>query len=345
MKILVVGLGGIGQRHVRNLRALLGSAVEIITYRVRGQSHVLTERFEVEPGANLETKYGIRRAASLEEALDERPHAAFICNPTSAHVPAALQAAAAGCHLIIEKPLSDRWEGVDDLIALVQRLGLIALVGYQLRFHPCLRQLREWLAGRCIGAIVSARVEVGESLPGWHPYEDYRQMYASRRDLGGGVILSQIHELDYIQWLFGTPRRLFALGGRLGRLEIDVEDTASILMECEVEGRKYPVHLHQDFLQRPPKRTCEVIGEDGRAEIDFHALTARAVDAPGRSGESRSFAGFERNQLFLDELAHFLACVRGEESPIVGLEEAARSLRMALAARESIATGHVVELA
>jgi predicted dehydrogenase len=260
-------------------------------------------------------------------------------------MPAALQAAAAGCHLFVEKPLSDRWEGVDSLAALVERRRIVALVGYQLRFHPCLRQLREWLVEARVGPIVSVRVEVGEYLPGWHPYEDYRQMYASRRDLGGGVVLSQIHELDYIQWLFGMPRRLFALGGRLGRLEIDVEDTASILMECEVEGRRFPVHLHQDFLQRPPKRTCEVIGEEGRAEIDFHALSARVVDASGRPGESRSFAGFERNQLFLDELGHFLACVRGEESPIVGIGEGARSLRMALAARESIKTGHVVELA
>jgi predicted dehydrogenase len=344
VKFLLFGLGGIGQRHVRNLRALLGSAVDIIAYRVRGQSHVLTERFEIEPGADLETKYGIRRVASLEAALEERPHAAFICNPSAAHVPVALQAAAAGCHLFIEKPLSDRWDGVDDLAALVERRGLVALVGYQLRFHPCLRQLRQWLAEGRVGPIVSVSADVGEYLPGWHPYEDYRRMYASRRDLGGGVILSQIHELDYLQWLFGAPRRLFALGGRLGRLEIDVEDTASILMECETQGRKFPVHLYQDFLQRPPARTCEVIGEDGRADIDFHALTARVVDAPGRLGESRSFAGFERNQLFLDELAHFLACLRGDASPIVGVSEGARSLRMALAARESIATGQIVEL-
>ena len=79
---------------------------------------------------------------------------------------------------------------------------------------------------------MAVRIEVGEYLPGWHTYEDYRQMYASRADLGGGVILSQIHELDYLYWLFGLPKRVFALGGHLTRLEVDVEDIASILLEC-----------------------------------------------------------------------------------------------------------------
>ena len=101
-----------------------------------------------------------------------------------------------------------------------------------MRFHPCLQRLHELVQEKKVGRILSVRAEIGEYLPGWHTYEDYRQMYASRQDLGGGVILSQIHELDYLYWLFGLPRSVYALGGHLSRLEIDVEDTADILMEC-----------------------------------------------------------------------------------------------------------------
>jgi predicted dehydrogenase len=213
-----------------------------------------------------------------------------------------------------------------------------------MRFHPCLRRLRELLAARVVGRLVSVRILVGEYLPAWHRYEDYRELYAGRRDLGGGVILTQIHELDYLAWLFGQPARVFALGGHLGDLEIDVEDTASLLLECHVEGRPVPVHLHQDYLRRPPARTCEVIGEDGRVEVDFHALAVRVVDAEGRATETTSFAEFDRNDLFVEEMAHFLACVRREAAPHVTVAEGARSLRLALAARESLETGAVVAL-
>lgn len=344
MKVLMVGLGGIGQRHVRNLRALLGSEVEIEAYRVRGLPHTLTDQLRIEPGSNVEEKYNIRTHRDLDRALAQDPDAVFICNPSSLHIPIALSAAQAGCHLFIEKPLSHNYDEVEELITLIMRQNLIALVGYQMRFHPCLQRLQSLLQQQAIGQVLAVRVEVGEYLPRWHTYEDYRQMYASRRDLGGGVILSQIHELDYLYWLFGLPRRVFALGGHLSSLEIDVEDTASILMECVVEGLPVPVHVHQDYVQRPPSRTCQVIGDAGKILLDFHALTVHVFDGQGQLAETHTFEGFQRNQLFLDELKHFLACLQGDQIPVVTVRDGAQSLRMALAARESLETGNVVEL-
>jgi predicted dehydrogenase len=226
----------------------------------------------------------------------------------------------------------------------VESRHLVGLVGYQMRFHPGLVRAAALLEEGAIGRVVAVRIEVGEYLPGWHTYEDYRQMYASRADLGGGVILSQIHELDYVYWLFGMPTRVFALGGHLTRLEVDVEDTASILLECSVDGRAIPVHVHQDYIQRPPSRTCEIVGDAGKILIDLRLLTLTAYDGEGNLIESSENPGFERNQLFLDEMTHFLACVEGRESPRVSIRDGARSLAIALAAKESIATGHVVDL-
>lgn len=345
MRVLVAGLGGIGQRHVRNLRALLGAGAEIDAYRVRKQSPVLTEGFGVEHGANLEATYGLRSFDDLEQALAQRPSAVFVCNPSSLHVGVAMAAAQAGCHLFIEKPLAASWAGVEALADLVERRKLVAVVGYQMRFHPCLQQLRALLLQRRIGSVLAVHAEIGEYLPGWHPYEDYRGLYASRRELGGGVTLAQIHEFDYLYWLFGLPRRVFALGGHGSSLEIDVEDVASILMECVVDGRAVPVHLHQDYLQRPPARSCKVVGERGTIVADFAALTVEVVDGATGAAEAWGFEDFERNRMFLDQLRHFLACVRGEQQPLVPVREGAQSLRMALAARESIETGRTVQLA
>ncbi len=344
MKFLMIGLGGIGQRHLRNLRALAGPAADVLAYRVRRQTHVLTDQLQIENQAGLEEKYAVRLFTDLDAALAEHPHAALICNPSSLHVPAALKAAAAGCHLLLEKPLSHNLEGVDELIRLLNDKRLVGLVGYQMRFHPCLRRLRELLAARAVGRIVAVRAEVGEYLPGWHPYEDYRQMYASRAELGGGVVLSQIHEIDYIYWLFGMPRRVMAMGGHLSSLEIDVEDTASILMECAVDGRPIPVHLHQDYVQRPPSRTCQVIGDEGKILVDFRNLCVKHFDGGGSLAAETSFATLQRNQLFLDEMKHFLACIERRELPLVSVHDGAQSLRIALAVKQSLATRQPVDL-
>jgi predicted dehydrogenase len=344
MKVLMVGLGGIGQRHVRNLRAILGDQIEILAYRTRKLPTVLTDRLQVEAGSDLASKYAIHSYDTLSEALDQRPQAVFICNPSSLHIPVALQAARAGCHLFIEKPLSNDQSGLDELQALVTQNNLVVYVAYQMRFHPCLQKTYAWLSAGRIGPVIAGRVEVGEYLPGWHTYEDYRQMYASRHELGGGVILSQIHEFDYLYWFFGLPYKIFTIGGHLSSLEVDVEDVASTLMEFHTHGNRFPVHLHQDYIQRPPSRTLQLVGDHGKILVDLVRQTACCYDQEGILTEEANFESFQRNQLFLNELNHYLACMRGELKPQVSLADGRQSLRMALAARESMETGKVVEL-
>ena len=104
-------------------------------------------------------------------------------------------------------------------------------VAYQLRYHPGFVRTRELLASAAIGKVLSVRAEVGEYLPGFHPYEDYRRMYAAQSALGGGVTLSQIHEIDYLCALFGAPRRVFSMGGHVSSLEVDVDDLSLSLLE------------------------------------------------------------------------------------------------------------------
>lgn len=343
MKVLAVGLGAIGQRHVRNLRALLGDSLELFAFRVRGFKPIVTPGMEIDPHGNVESEYGVRVFDSLESALAQGPQIALICNPTSLHIPAAVACVDAGCDLFLEKPVSRSMEGVAELIDAVDKNRRVLMVGYQYRFHPCVRGLQEIVSSGLLGHILAVRAVVGEYLPAWHPYEDYRQTYAARADLGGGVILSQIHEFDYLYSMFGPPRRLFSVGGHWSRLEVDVEDCASTLMECCFDGRPLPVHIHQDYLQRPPCRGCEVIGDQGKALMDLAGLSLSRYDREGRLSDFREWKNFERNQLFVDEMRHFLECVETRREPLVGLADGVWSLRMALAAKESIAQTGLVE--
>ncbi len=349
MKILIAGLGSIGQRHVRNLRALLGDGLELIAYRVRRLAHVITPGTGMGADAtrNVESEYNIRVFTDLDEALGERPDAAFICNPNSMHMATAIACLQAGCDLFLEKPVAASLDGVQELLSLAEGRfrGRIVMVGYQLRFHPCLKKLAETIASGSLGNLLAVRCVTGEYMPDWHPYEDYREAYAAKPEMGGGVMLAQIHEADYLYSLFGAPRSVYALGGQWSELEMAADDTASILMEAATaSGRTLPIHLHQDCLQSPPEKQCEVIGDRGKALMDLVAANVKVYRRGDPKPAVFAFSNFERNQLFLDQTRHFLECLRARQRPVVDLRDGIESLRIVLAAKRSIATGERVLL-
>lgn len=344
MKVLFCGLGGIGQRHLRNLRQLLGDQLEVHAYRVRGQRIKLHDNLTVDEGADLEQDYQVQVHHDLAAALAQKPAVAFICNPNALHVPVALECVRTNVPVFMEKPLASDLEGLDELLVEVEARKLLFHVGYNFRFHPGLQRLKTLVDSGFFGRLLSVRSEIGEYLPNWHRYEDYRQMYAARADQGGGVILSQIHEMDLIYWFFGLPRSIVTHGGQLSALEVDVEDTASSLMRCDSAGGSFPIILHQDFLQRPPVRTLKIVGDAGYAEIDLLANRLRVHDAEGGLCEQDDFPGFVRNDMFLAQARHFLDCLALNTRPVVSLLDGVQSLRLALAALRSLREGREVAL-
>ncbi len=329
MKFLIAGLGSIGQKHLHNLKNFL--PCEILAYRV--QKRELKE---------IEEKFGIKTYDDLEEALNERPDGVLVTNPTSLHIPVALSSAKRGCHLFIEKPLSDHLEGVNELEQIVKEKNLVCLIGCNFRFHPGLRLIKGFLDRQQIGKIISARIQTGEYLPNWHPWEDYREGYSAKKSMGGGVILTLIHELDYAYWFFGMPEKVFAFAGKLSQLEIDVEYTTEILL-------KYPngmiAEIHLDFIQRAPSRSCQIIGEEGTITWDYQKNQVELFSA--KNGKWQIFPGekdFQRNQMFTEEMKHFLTAMEGKERPLVTLEDGREVLKIALAAKESANKDKVVAL-
>lgn len=345
MRVLFCGLGGIGQRHLRNLRTLIGAdQLDVHAYRVLGRSTKLRADLTVEAGRDLADDYGVTVHRALDEALAVQPTIVFVCNPTNLHVSVALQAAMAGAHVFIEKPLSSSLDGVGALEAALTQHDRVGYVGYHFRFHPALRRLKAILNQGHLGRILGAHAEIGEYLPNWHRYEDYRSMYAARAELGGGVVLTQIHEMDLICWFFGLPESIYCLGGKLSSLDVDVEDTASSLMQSTGPLGRFPITLHQDYLQRPPTRRFKVIGDRGIAHVDLIRNQLAVFDENGRESERWDDDTFERNDMFVAQMRHFLACTTGLETPEVSLAEGTKSLRLALAARQSLLVQSVVHL-
>ena len=344
--ILFVGLGAIGQRHLRNLHAILGESAQFSAYRsLRAKTPTLAPDMSVRDGVSLDIEFSMSTFYDLDEALSHAPDIAIIANPTSLHIETALRCARAGCHLFIEKPLSHSTEDVVELAQIVAAKELTAFVAYPLRFHPACQLVKKLLEENAIGTLLSARLAFGESLPNWHPYEDYRQSYAARRDLGGGVVLTQIHDFDLAMHFFGIPKRVLAHGGHWSELEIDVEDCISALLEFSLlNDRIFPIHIQQDYVQKPPQRLWEIIGSRGKIVLDLVKSRVEIIDFSTGETQLHDFSNFQRNQLFIDEMQHFLDCVETKSAPLVDIEEGARSLQIALATLCSAESGEIVEI-
>jgi predicted dehydrogenase len=328
-RILICGLGSIGRRHLRNLRAL--GEEDIVLLR-SGKGTLPDDEL-----AGLPVERDLRSALG-----NWRPDAVVVATPTALHLEAAIPAARAGCHLLLEKPVSHSLARVAELQTEAARSGSRVLVGFQFRFHPGLHAIKQLLEQGAIGRPTSVRVNWGEYLPDWHPWEDYRGSYSARSDLGGGVVLTLCHPLDYLDWLFGRPDRLWARVAHLSEFDLDVEDTADIAM-AYASGMTATVHL--DYIQRPPEHGLMITGTQGTIHWDGLAGKVRVYGAETETWEEIATpSGFERNTLFLDEMRHFLQVVAGQARPVCTLEDGVFALRLCLASKESSATGRVVEL-
>lgn len=344
MKMLFVGLGGIGQRHLRNLIQIMGSSVEIYAYRIRRAGFVLDDKLNVIDHSDLEARYNIHVVDSLEQAWEIGVQCVFICNPSSLHMDILLKAAENGCHIFVEKPISHNNDNVEKLESILSQKHNVTFVGYQNKFHPCIKKVKELLENCAIGRIVAVSAEIGENVKNWHKYEDYKLMYACRSDLGGGVVLSQIHELDYIISFFGMPQSVYAVGGKLSDLDIDVEDTVNIIMKYRIGDMDIPISIREDYLQNPSVRYCKIIGTEGRLEFDLLNAALMVYDQDGNMLLDEKYV-FERNDMFLEEMQVFLDAVNGRASEeIITVSEGLKSLKVALAIKESIETQNVVKL-
>ena len=259
-RFLIVGYGSIGKRHIRNIKELFpDSRVTVL----RRKACTAVQDSHVQPEVD-------QFVSKLDDALAGSPQMAIIAGPAPFHIEIAIKLANVGVHLLIEKPLSDNVEGVDELLTICKERKISLMVGYNLRFLDSLQKLKSMLNRREIGDIISVRCEVGQYLPEWRPDMDYRDSVSAQRKLGGGALLELSHELDYLMWLFGDVAAVTAYISKESGLEIDVEDTVHLILELKKDHNceKLIASLNMDFIRRDSTRKCVVIGESGTLRWD-----------------------------------------------------------------------------
>ena len=320
--ILIVGFGSIGRRHLENFLQLKN--VKLIVYTKRTDLDSFKEQ-------------GVKISNSLTECLKENPDIGVITNETSLHLPITIKLAQNGLDLFIEKPLSNSLKDVEKLRAIVKKKKLITQMGCNLRFHPCIKKIKSLIEHQKIGRIISAQVQNYSYLPDSHRWEDYRKSYAARKDLGGGVILTNaIHEIDYLYWFFQEVENVISISGKFSDLDIKAEDYVSGLLKFK---NKIIGELHMDYFQRPDFRSCKIRGTKGEIYWNSDDNCVNIYNINKKKWETKFDNGFSHNldtySSYVEELKHFLKCVKHRKETINDLEQGVRTLKIALAIKKA----------
>jgi predicted dehydrogenase len=316
-RCLVLGCGSIGLRHIQNLLAL--RVKEVFAFDV-----------SAERSQAARAELGIDIAENLEAAWARRPQVVLIATSTQTHIPLALQAATRGCHLFIEKPLSYAEEGLGQLAAEVEQRQLVTMVGCNMRFHPGPATVKKLIEANAIGDVIAARIQTGSYLPGWRPQQDYRQSYSASPDWGG-AILDCIHEIDLAWWYLGAAKVLAAAHLSARSIGLETDGLAEIIL-AHRSGALSNVHLN--FIQRDYCRVCQIIGSEGTIYWDFGSHQVQLYGLEGKLKQTYPEpAGWQINQMYLDELRHFLQSVRRSAPTTNPVAEGAAVLQIALEAR------------
>ena len=322
-----MGWGSIGHRHIKNL--LKYPDVEII---------ICTNKKSI----NTEIEKRCKIVKLLEDGIKETPDIAFITNVTSEHVSTAVKLAEHGINLFIEKPLSHSIDHIDELSEIIKRKKIKVMIGSNFRFHECIKKIKELLDENLIDEIISVRVECGSYLPDWHPNEDYRSSYAAQKELGGGVVLTCIHEIDYLHWFLGQVDEIVSFSGKYSDLELNVDDLSTALIKFK---KNIIAEIHLDFFQRKEFRSCKIIGKKGTIYWDSDSNLVKLFDINENKWiEILKVSNYDRNQMFMKELDYYLDCVNHNKEPMNSVIESKEVLKIALGIIESSKTKQVVKI-
>ena len=319
---LIVGYGSIGKRHTGNLRTLGVDDIYICDPYI---DSLASE-------SDLKNSSGV--FLDIDSALSfVNFDIALVCSPPYLNVEQTKKLLSSNVNVFVEKPLSNTLENIDDLVALSKNKNKVVQIGYNWRFYKGLKFIQEILNKGSIGRILWVRSEFGKYLPEWRPQQDYRNNYTAIKSEGGGIIFDASHELDYLKWLFGDIHSVFCVSDRLGDLDIDVEDTASIILNFS-SGCIGEVHL--DFIQRTQTKSCKIVGSEGTLFWDYNGEESSISIFDSKTNETEKFdMSCDPNDKYIDELESFLDCVKNKRSPIVDLDNAIDTLKIIMAAYES----------
>ncbi len=318
-RLLIIGLGSIGKRHLLIARKLLPEA------DIRILRHKIDKNFPDEADGVF---------FDISDAIIFAPDAVVLSNPASFHMDLAEQFIKIGCHLLIEKPISNHNNNTHSLLESSQNCEKTILVGYNLRFLSSLNEFKKIIDEGSFGNILSVRCEAGNYLPSWRPDTDYRKNVSAQNALGGGVLLELSHEFDYLSWLFGKIVWVSGWVGKVSDLDIDVEDSANLLLGLGNKG-SIICSLNLDFIRHDPVRSCIVIGSNGSLRWNGILGIIEKWNIANNQWDILFTTENDLDESYYREWEHFIDCINNNTKPLTTIDNGISVLEVVEAAKIS----------
>jgi predicted dehydrogenase len=296
MKVLIIGLGSIGKKHVAALQQV-DAAIEIFALR----SSTIFEEIE-----NVKSIINHHEIPSDIDFI-------IISNPTSEHFKAIKQFSEKNIPLFIEKPLFHQLEIIDFITSTTY-------VACNLRFHPCINWLKNNIEK--LGRINEVNIYCGSYLPDWRKGIDFRKNYSSQPEMGGGAHLDLIHELDYCCYLFGKPTSSHKLLKSNSSLKIDAIDYANYQLEYE----NFAANITLNYFRKGTKRQIEIVAENETWLID---LVGNKIM---KDAEIIETYDVQSMFTYVEQMKYFINCLQENKKPMNDLKEANEVLKICLGA-------------
>jgi len=327
MKLLVLGLGSMGKRRIRNLQSL--SSNEILGFDVRADRRQESEQ-----------KYGIRTVNTFEDALREDVDAFIISTPPETHVKYATAAVERNKPFLMEATVVA--EGLEELNRKCKEKNLVAAPSCTMRFHPAVKIMKKLLDEGAIGRVLAFTHHCGNYLPDWHPYEDYRSFYAARRQTGAAKEMVPF-ELVWLTWILGDISEISCLKGKTSSLDADIDDVYQLLLRFANGALG---NMLVDVVSRDSVRSTRIVGEKGTIQWSWPANLVRFYKASDGAweevhvdeGEPEKYykAG---EKMYIEEMNCFLRAVKREGPYIHSFDDDIRVLNLLAAAERSSKKG------
>jgi len=301
MKVLIIGYGSIARKHVNALREI-DSEIELLALR--------SDR-------NADTEEGIKNIYSWDE-VDSDLTFAIISNPTHKHYETLLKASELEVPIFLEKPPFHTMVGADRLASKLNKQSLKIYTAFNMRFLPVIAWLKNALVGK---RVLEVQIYCGSYLPDWRPGRDYRRIYSANKEMGGGVHLDLIHEIDYAKWIFGEPTEVRKSLSTISDLEIDSIDCAHYFFQYENKV----VTILLNYYRRTPKRTMEIVLTDE----EWYADILNGI-VKNSKGEILFESDVSMQDTYKRQLEYFLNAIKTEEILMNNLDESIETLKICL---------------
>jgi len=300
MNLLFCGLGGIGQRYLRIIKKKYPKA-KIYSYTKRNNNQIneINDNLVLQKN-NIYKKYNIKKITNLKNIKNKFFDASFITNPTSLHISTCRKIYPKTKKILIEKPLSNNLKNIN----FIQKKENIFTANV-MRYHPAVKKLKEIFKVNQFGKLQSCFVNVQSYMPDWHKYENFRKLYASQKRLGGGVILTESHELDLIRFFFGFPEKIISVLVSNKKFQLDVESKVSC---CLIYLEKdFFANVKLDFLNKNLSRSLIFIFDKAKIILNLNQNQIEIFNLSNnkRLIKSKTYK-INRNNLFKKMIVDFM---------------------------------------